>query len=171
MECSIPDCAKPARARGWCGMHYERWRQHGDPTFRLREYGAGRRVTSAGYVEVWCPGHPQAMSHGYALEHRKVMHDLGHDLTGMEVHHRDGDRANNDPDNLTVMAGGDHQRHHGESGTSNQHGHHPAVAGRTCEVDGCDLPVKSRSWCSAHYTRFIRYGDPLTVKRPASATR
>lgn len=151
-------------------MHWRRWRTHGDPTITLRTY-TGRRVTTAGYVEVWCPDHPLAMSHGYALEHRKVMHDLGHDPTGMEVHHIDGDRANNDPANLTVMAGGDHQSHHAEGGTSNQYGHHEAVAGRVCEIDGCELPVKSRSWCSAHYTRFIRYGDPLTVKRPASATR
>jgi hypothetical protein len=29
--CGIGGCGKPARRRGWCGMHYERWRQHGDP--------------------------------------------------------------------------------------------------------------------------------------------
>ena len=171
MECSITDCTKVAKGRGWCGMHWMRWRKHGDPTFRLREYGSNRRVTTAGYVEVYCPGHPMAMSHGYALEHRKVMHDLGHDVTGMQVHHVDGDRENNNPNNLAMMANGEHQRHHAKSGTSNQYGHHEATAGRICDVDGCDLPVKSRSWCCAHYTRFIRYGDPLTLKRRTSATR
>lgn len=25
-SCSVEDCAKPARTRGWCSMHYERWR-------------------------------------------------------------------------------------------------------------------------------------------------
>lgn len=29
--CSIPDCCKPVRTRGWCYAHYERWRHHGDP--------------------------------------------------------------------------------------------------------------------------------------------
>lgn len=29
--CSIPDCGKPARTRGWCGMHYYRWLKHGSP--------------------------------------------------------------------------------------------------------------------------------------------
>ena len=29
--CSIDDCTKLEHARGWCGTHYERWRQHGDP--------------------------------------------------------------------------------------------------------------------------------------------
>lgn len=27
--CSVPGCPVAARSRGWCGMHYERWRQHG----------------------------------------------------------------------------------------------------------------------------------------------
>jgi len=28
--CSIPDCGKPAKQRGWCHAHYMRWRRHGD---------------------------------------------------------------------------------------------------------------------------------------------
>lgn len=30
-QCSIPDCGKPARSRGWCNPHYQRWLKHGDP--------------------------------------------------------------------------------------------------------------------------------------------
>lgn len=29
--CSIHDCDKPAKTRGWCIMHYQRWLSHGDP--------------------------------------------------------------------------------------------------------------------------------------------
>lgn len=29
--CSIPDCDKHAKQKGWCWGHYERWRKHGDP--------------------------------------------------------------------------------------------------------------------------------------------
>ncbi len=29
--CSIENCEKPAKRRGWCGMHYTRWYRHGDP--------------------------------------------------------------------------------------------------------------------------------------------
>lgn len=29
--CKIDDCGKPAKAKGWCSAHYERWRKHGDP--------------------------------------------------------------------------------------------------------------------------------------------
>lgn len=28
--CSVPECDKPVRARGWCGLHYMRWHTHGD---------------------------------------------------------------------------------------------------------------------------------------------
>lgn len=29
--CSIDGCGKPKAARGWCSMHYSRYRRHGDP--------------------------------------------------------------------------------------------------------------------------------------------
>ena len=29
--CQIPDCSNPSRTRGWCTLHYQRWRHHGDP--------------------------------------------------------------------------------------------------------------------------------------------
>lgn len=29
--CSIPDCGKVAKQKGWCWGHYFRWRRHGDP--------------------------------------------------------------------------------------------------------------------------------------------
>lgn len=32
---------------------------------------------------------------------------------------------------------------------------------RTCSVEGCEKPHKSRGWCDAHYSRFLRHGEPL----------
>lgn len=29
--CSIDGCSNPARRRGWCGAHHQRWLRHGDP--------------------------------------------------------------------------------------------------------------------------------------------
>ena len=29
--CSVEGCEKPSKTRGWCGMHYKRWKKHGDP--------------------------------------------------------------------------------------------------------------------------------------------
>lgn len=30
--CDVGGCSRPARARGWCVRHYQRWRRWGDPT-------------------------------------------------------------------------------------------------------------------------------------------
>lgn len=49
-------------------------------------------------------------------EHRVIAEAmLGRPLNGSEVvHHRDGDKRNNDPENLAVLLGqGDHMREHG----------------------------------------------------------
>lgn len=32
-ECITEGCEKPSKARGWCGMHHQRWRLHGDPMY------------------------------------------------------------------------------------------------------------------------------------------
>lgn len=33
--CSVEGCEKRVKNRGWCSMHYERWRKHGDPLTTL----------------------------------------------------------------------------------------------------------------------------------------
>lgn len=42
--CSIPECGKPARGRGWCGTHWLRWRKHGDPTIVLPKGSTPKHV-------------------------------------------------------------------------------------------------------------------------------
>ena len=33
----------------------------------------------------------------------------------------------------------------------------------TCSIDGCEKPRKARGWCSAHWSRWHRHGDPLAT--------
>lgn len=86
----------------------------------------------SGYVRVWCPGHPMANSDGYALEHRKVLHDAGVAIPdGFHVHHLNEDRADNRPENLGVKSPRDHVRDHiAERGgmVTNQYGSFPMRA-------------------------------------------
>ena len=35
--CSIPDCGKRVHSRDMCPMHYQRWRNHGDPLISRRQ--------------------------------------------------------------------------------------------------------------------------------------
>ena len=38
-RCAAPDCARDARARGYCDTHYRRVRKWGDPTIVLNPWG------------------------------------------------------------------------------------------------------------------------------------
>jgi len=40
------------------------------------------------------------------------------------------------------------------------------VVERTCSIEGCPKPVRARGWCTRHYYRWHRNGNPLlTVRR------
>ncbi len=71
----------------------------------------GRFVETQGYIRVWLePDDPMAsmrLHDGYVQEHRLVMARwLGRPLTPAEtVHHRDGQRSNNDIQNLQIRFG------------------------------------------------------------------
>lgn len=67
----------------------------------------GRRKHSLGYILVQCPDHPESKKYdGYVLEHRLVMEGmLGRMLSPEEVvHHINGKKEDNRPENLKVYA-------------------------------------------------------------------
>lgn len=39
----------------------------------------------------------------------------------------------------------------------------------SCTIDGCDKPHYGRGWCSAHYQRWRRHGDPVGGRTPQGA--
>ena len=85
------------------------------------EWQGGRHINKSGYIEVYCPDHPmvveknkkrEAKSNGkyyrkekYMLEHRLVMEKkIGRYLLPEEVvHHIDGNKQNNAPENLGLF--------------------------------------------------------------------
>lgn len=72
----------------------------------------GRLVDKDGYILIHCKGHPNARKHThYVFEHRLVMEEvLGRILLPTEVvHHKDGNKQNNDPLNLQLFqSNGEH---------------------------------------------------------------
>lgn len=90
--------------------------QHGARNHRWK---GGRSIASNGYVLVRVGvDHPLADVRGYAYEHRLVAAEkLGcKTLEGVEVHHIDGDKTNNDPANLEVLTRPEHRVEHRRGG-------------------------------------------------------
>lgn len=74
------------------------------------KWKGGEYVTAhagGGYVKELCPEHPKADAGGYVLQHRLVMEQvLGRPLLATErVHHKNGQRDDNRPENLELWTG------------------------------------------------------------------
>ena len=72
------------------------------------------KVINNGYAYVRIPNHPSATSTGYVYEHRVVAENtMGRILTEYEdVHHMNGNKLDNRPENLVVLTRSQHAKLH-----------------------------------------------------------
>lgn len=87
--CSVQDCGKAVKARGWCTAHYLRWRKHGEPEGGSTSRGARlawleRHVDHAGDACLIWPfscttnGYGAALYRGRKVNASRVMCEMAH---------------------------------------------------------------------------------------------
>jgi hypothetical protein len=72
----------------------------------------GRTKDADGYIKIYMPGHPRANKQGRVYEHIFVMGEkLGKPVPrDFHVHHLNGVRSDNRPENLELVLPKDHER-------------------------------------------------------------
>jgi len=95
-QCTYENCDSDHYGLGYCSKHYERFKRYGDASYTQLK---GEYLNDRGYRFVKDPS-----TNKWMAEHRLIMKNhLGRDLSSDEnVHHLNGDRADNRLENLEL---------------------------------------------------------------------
>lgn len=148
--CSVENCTRKSKTKGWCYTHYKRWQKYGDTGSVLRRPNGQGALTKSGYIRIAVPGHPNADKNGKIYEHVYIMSNhIGRPILKNEkVIHINGNRSDNNIDNLKLI-----------------------IKHKICIIDGCDKKCEYKHmYCSMHWRRFKSNGDPLITKRAPSGS-
>ena len=162
--CSVSTCTRSAVARGFCKLHYKRWKNHGDPTIVKK-----RNVQSP---EPWNRPPPVCKVEGCFRKH------FAFDLCNMhwfQKRRMEKPKVPRPPRLCGIP--GCKGRHYGRgfclthyhrwrrTGVSNPPLKKPnrIKLTRLCKVQACMRRHHSRGWCVMHYERWLKHGDPLKV--------
>ena len=88
---------------------------------RINNWKGGKRINNSGYWSVYKPEHSRAYSDGYIPEHILVAEKMlgrplkyygRQDSNNERVHHIDGNKLNNNPENLFITKNSEHRKLH-----------------------------------------------------------
>jgi hypothetical protein len=153
--CKIDSCDEPARARGWCRKHWERWRKHGEP---LGGGGPSRQRLPSQCVIPDCDR--PAAARGWCGSHYQRWYHYGDPLAG-------GASRERLPEQCLIPGC---TRPPNARGWCKTHWlrwkrYGDPLADRTrkrqqCSIENCDKFVEGHGFCRKHYERWRAHGDP-----------
>lgn len=156
--CAVTGCDRPARTRGWCSAHYDRWLYGGSPgRAEIRQTPSGtcsidgcdREAKTRG----WCRGHYQRVCRdgdpGRPDFPKRVAGS-----TSCSVHGCDRPAAVKG----LCRAHDVRRRKTGSTGTGAIK--KQRTAPEPCAVSGCGRVAKAGQYCQMHHGRWKRTGDP-----------
>lgn len=160
--CSVDGCNRDTTARGWCALHYTRWKKHGDPQTALKVYDHPATCTIEGCDNAYA-------TRGWCKKHYSRYLRTGDPLSPR----RTKPRRNCEVDGC--------KRPHALHGYCELHWRRLQSRGTTdppkwrkdekCSVEGCEQYVRARGWCGTHHARWKKHGDPLVNIRDADMMR
>jgi hypothetical protein len=173
--CTVDGCGDPARGRGYCNLHYRRWRRHGDPLGGNaspikppinRAQGAPCSVSGCGrpiLAQGLCKPH-------YTRQQKDG--DLKADIPIKDLVWRKPESGGNpckiEGCTRPCRAQGycsphyERLRKYGDplGGGPMRLAWVEQIKG-PCTVDGCEKITQCRGLCASHYQRWRNHGDPL----------
>lgn len=82
------------------------------------------KVEISGYLYIYTPEHPDATKSGYVAEHRLIAEKklVRRIMKHEDVHHINGNKHDNNPENLEVLTSSEHSRLHALEGWRDKNG-------------------------------------------------
>ena len=146
----------PNKHCAYCGkeMHrvrFESGRLEDLSAFKRRKYCC-RECMRKAFIKVgennqlYAPSHHTARAIAYTIQEKERKCEICGSTSNIDVHHKDGNRTNNNPENLVLLCRSCHMKEHRKT--------------RFCKICG-KVADGGLGYCNKHYIRYRKYGNPL----------
>lgn len=158
--CSVKDCNRGSRAKGFCSLHYSRYRKHGSP----HTTSFVRKSSKAKKCEVEDCSIQSSMSI-YCEYHYARFKKTGSPTTPLKKNrHPKGVPCLFENCKGKVVSFGYCAVHYGRLKKYGDVNTFKKVSKYTqtdiCKVDGCKNQMKAKEMCNKHYLMWKKHGDP-----------